>query len=103
MRQVVVGECNIQTPTFTTMFPCVALLVVSLVGTVRSSSSLSSSLYTALEVRADILTLLPARDSMVRGDVMQCGLSCSSQQDCPAFSYSASDKLCTRLAVSLAQ
>ena len=81
------------------MFPCVALLIMSLV---RSSSSLSTSLYTALEVRADSLTFLPARDSRARGDVMQCGLSCSSQQDCPAFSYSASDKLCTRLEVSLA-
>ena len=84
------------------MFPCVALLTMSLAGTVRSSSSLSTSLYRSLEVKADSLTFLPARDSMMRGDVMQCGLSCSSLQDCPAFSYSANDKLCTRLAVSLA-
>ena len=81
------------------MFLYVPLLVVSLAGMVRSSSSLSSSLYRALEVRADSLTFLPARDRLARGDVMLCGLSCSSQ-DCPGFSYSANDKLCTRLAVS---
>lgn len=94
------GSYNIQTKTITAMYPCVSLLVVSLAGMVRYSTSLSSSLFRALEVRADSLTFLPARDSRVRGDVMQCGLSCSSLQDCPAFSYSASDKLCTRLAVS---
>ena len=39
------------------MFPCVALLTMSLAETMRSSSSL----YRALEVRADSLTFLPTR------------------------------------------
>ena len=80
------------------MFLCF-LLVVRLAREVSSSSSLSTSLYRAVEVRSDSLTFLPARDLLDRRDVMECGLSCSSSnQDCPGFSYN--NKQCTRLAVS---
>ena len=77
------------------MFLCFLLLV----RVVSSSSSLSTSLYRAVEVRSDSLTFLPVRDQLDRRDVMECGLSCSSSsQDCPGFSYN--NKQCTRLAVS---
>ena len=76
------------------------LLVVSVVSLMcSSSSSVSTSLYRAVRVMSDSLTFLPVLDEVVRSEVTECGLSCSSQ-DCPAFSYSQDTGLCSRLAVS---
>ena len=52
-----------------------------------------------MEVRSDSLTYLPVRDTLVRRDLMECGLSCSSSsKNCPGFSFN--NKQCSRLAVS---
>ena len=77
------------------MFFSLLLLVSLMLGLARSR--VSSSLYRAVEVRSDSLSSLPLLDEVVRRDVMSCGLSCSSRQDCPGFSYSSASQMCSRL------
>ena len=84
------------------LFLLLLVSVVTLMGSSSSSASVSTSLYRAVSLRSDSLTFLPVKDQVARTEVMQCGLSCSSQ-DCPGFSYSEDTGLCSRLAVSSRQ